>query len=339
MTALVPANIQVPAHLAARIGRPSALAQSLAAGLSTGVSFPRISIKSSRFRIKEGDTETVLDTLALDIVIVGANPSISKQWYEKAWDNDAEPESPDCWSSTGIAPDAQSPNKQNDICATCPKNVWGSRIGPGGQQLKQCSDRKRLAVVSADDPSGPAYLLEVTPAALKGLNQYQKELSIRGIPPEVVKTRISFDSDASFPKLLFGFGGFLSAEEQAAVDPRFGSEEILQITGEAESGVQPIEQPVVVQPKPMLVKPAAPAPAPEPAPAAEPAASKRGFGAKKAAEPAAPAAEAAAPKRGFGAKKTAAAAPAAAPATPAAADASSLADEIAALVGDVVDDE
>ena len=337
MTALVPSNIQVPAHLAARIGKPSALAQSIASGLSSGNSFPRISIKSSRFRIREGDTETVLDTLTLDIVIVGANPQISKQWYNKAWDADSEPEKPDCFSLDGIAPDPTAVNRQNDICATCPQNVWGSKIAPNGQQLKACSDRKRLAVVAADDPAGPAYLLDVTPAALKGLNQYHKELTVRGIPPEVVKTRISFDSDASFPKLQFSFGGFLSADEQAAVDQRFGSEEVLAITGEsaASAPVLPPPEVPVAPPKPLLVKPA-----PAPAPAPEPAAPKRGFGAKKAA--AEPAAEPAAPKRGFGAKKAAAPAPAPAPATApsaASADASSLADEIAALVGDVIDDE
>ena len=63
--ALTLANVQVPAHLAQRVGVPSILAQSLAGGISSGETTARISIKGSRFRIAEGGTETVLDTTTL----------------------------------------------------------------------------------------------------------------------------------------------------------------------------------------------------------------------------------------------------------------------------------
>lgn len=333
MSNIVPVNIQVPAHLAGRVGVPSVLGAAMTGGLSSGQSFPKISIKASRFRIKEGDTETVLESTALDVVIVGANPRLSKTWYAKQWDANAEPVAPDCYSLDGISPDPESEDPQNDLCASCPHNAWGSKVTPTGQQVKACSDKKRLAVVAADDASGPVYLLEVTPAALKGLNQYQKELSVRGIPPEIVKTRVSFDTDASFPKLKFTFGGFLDADVQEVVDSLFGSEQVKEITGE--NPRTPVAVPQIakapaaapVAPKP-AVKAAAPVEEPAPAPApAQAAAPKRGFGASK---PAAAAPAAAAPKP--------AAKPAAAPA-PAAEAASSLADEIAALVGEVNADD
>jgi hypothetical protein len=185
-----------------------------------------------------------------------------------------------------------------------------------------CADKKRLAVVAADDPSGPVYLLEVTPAALKGLNQYQKELTMRGIPPEVVKTKVSFDSDASFPKLKFGFGGFLEANEQAIVDQLFGTDEVLEITGEKVQPRTPAPAPKaapvkMAAPAPKAVVKPAPVPEPEPEPAVEPekpAAAKRGFGATRTATKPAPAA--AAPSAEM-----------------------SLADEIAALVGEVGADD
>jgi hypothetical protein len=228
----------------------------------------------------------------------------------------------------GVSPDPQSTQPQNDLCASCPQNAWGSKVTPQGQQIKACADKKRLAVVSADDPTGPTYLLEVTPAALKGLNQYQKELAHRGIAPEIVRTRVSFDTDASFPKLKFGFGGFNEAETQDAVDPLFGSAQIKEITGE--SIRQPVAVPQVAAPvaAPVAPKPAVKVAEPEPAPtpAEEPAAPKRGFGASK---PATPAAKAPAP---------AAKAPAAAPAA-ASMGAAALADSIAALVGEVNSDD
>jgi hypothetical protein len=197
-------------------------------------------------------------------------------------------------------------------------------VTPTGQQIKACSDNKRLAVVSADDASGPVYLLSVTPAALKGLNQYQKELSVRGIPPEIVKTRVSFDTDASFPKLMFGFSGFLDADAQQVVDGLFGTEQVKEITGETlrtPVAVPKLAAPAPVAPKPAVraAPPVEPAPAPAPAPAATP---KRGFGASKPAAAPAPA-----PK------------PAAKAAPAAQQSATSLADEIAALVGEVNADD
>jgi hypothetical protein len=334
MSNIVPVNIQVPAHLAGRVGVPSVLGAALTGGLSSGQSFPKISIKASRFRIKEGDTETVLDSTNLDVVVVGANPRLSKTWYAKAWTKDAEPSAPDCFSLDGVSPDPESEDPQNNLCASCPQNAWGSKVTDNGQQIKACSDNKRLAVVAADDASGPVYLLSVTPAALKGLNQYQKELSVRGIPPEIVKTRVSFDTDASFPKLKFTFGGFLDADVQEVVDGLFGSEQVKEITGETPKTPVAVPQiaraqaPAPVAPKP-AVRAAAPVEEPAPAPApAQAAAPKRGFGASKPAAPAA-----AAPAAKPAAKPAAAAAPAASDA------ATSLADEIAALVGEVEADD
>ena len=317
MSNIVPTNIQIPAHLANRIGQPSALAQSISGGLTGGAEYPRISIKGSRFRIVEGGTETVLDSTTLDVVVVGANPRLSKTFYAKQWTPDSEPSSPDCFSLDGIRPHVDSAEPQNDICAGCPQNAWGSKVTPLGQQIKACADQKRLAVVAADDPSGPVYLLQVTPAALKGLNAYQKELSRRGIAAEIVRTRISFDTDASFPKLKFGFGGFLDEATMTAVDDLFGSDKVKEITGEA-TGAEPEAAPA---PRTAPVK-AAPvrAVAPAPAPAAE--APKRGFGAKPAAAPAPVAEVAPAPKP----------APKKAAPAPVAADAGSLADEIANML-------
>lgn len=331
MNQIVPANIKIPAHLASRVGQPSALAQALAGGISGGSDFPRISIKGARFRIVEDGTETVLNQTTLDVVVVGANPRLSKTWYAKEWSKDAEPSAPDCFSLDGVGPHPEATSPQNDMCANCPHNAWGSKIAPNGQQLKACSDKKRLAVVAADDATGPVYLLEVTPAALRGLNTYQKELSVRGIAPEIVRTRISFDTDASFPKLMFGFGGFLDEETMEAVDGLFGSDRVKEITGEK---TVVVAKPAAVEaPRKAPVRAAAPAPkaAPAPAPVEEdeaPAApaAKRGFGA--AASPAAPA-PAPAPK----------AAPKVAPKVAAAAPAASLADEIASLLDEVGADD
>jgi len=329
MSNLILANVKVPAHLAARMGQPSALAQALAGGITGGSGdFSRISIKGSRFRIVEDGTETVLKETQLDVVIVGANARLSKAWYAKEWNKDSEPQAPDCYSLDGVGPHPDSTSPQNDLCASCPHNAWGSKVTPNGQQVKACADKKRLAVVAADDATGPVYLLEVTPAALKGLNAYQKELSVHGIAPEIARTRISFDTDASFPKLKFGFGGYLDEETMGAVDDLFGSDKVKEITGET----QPAKAAPPPVPRSAPVRQVAP---PVPIPEVEEAGEE------------APVPAAAAPKRGFGAAKPAAVAPAprtAAPklvakSAPAVSSGVDLADEIANMIGDMGTDD
>jgi hypothetical protein len=234
MSDLIPADAKVPAHLAKRINQPSVLAESIAGGIATGEAIPKISIKSSRFRIVEGGDEILLKELELETIIVGANPKISKIFYKSSWSADTDPEAPDCFSLNGVTPDISVQNPENPDCATCPNSQWGSRI-VDGKELKACSDKKRLAVVAKQDPEGTVYLLEVTPAALRNLNAYQKELSTRGIPVELVTTVVSFDPDASFPKLQFHFGGFLDEDEVEIVEALHGTDEVLRVTGQLES--------------------------------------------------------------------------------------------------------
>lgn len=209
------------------VGNGTALTTSSGGSLRSG--YPRISVKGGKFSDSDGNLDT---TTMLEVVIVGANPKLSKTWYSKPWSDNEEPSSPDCFSLDGVAPDKNARDPQNEICATCPNNAWGSRITPTGQQVKACSDQKRLAVVTVDEPDGDVYLLQVTPASLRALNQYQKQLSVRGIPPEIVKTRVGFDPDAQFPKLTFTFGGFLDETTQSIVDKLFDSDTVREITGE-----------------------------------------------------------------------------------------------------------
>lgn len=276
MNAVVTIPNNIPAHLRGRIGQPSVLGDSLKGGLPTGETFPRISIKGSRFRVVEGEKEEVIDATYIDVIIVGANPRLSKTYYAKKWDPDAEATAPDCYSLDGVRPASDAEHKQNDVCATCQHAAWGSKINDNGREGKACADHKRLAVVAADDPSGAVYLLQVTAAALKGLSQYQRELSSRNIPPEIVRTRLAFDSTVSFPKLTFKFQDFIDEDAQNAITPLFGADKVTAITGQAMEGSAAIQQ-IEAQPVPAPTPPPAPPPPPPPAPA------KKGFGSKPAA--------------------------------------------------------
>ena len=328
MADLIPLNTAVPAHLAHRVGSPSKLTAALGAGVG-GESIPRISIKGARFRIVEGGTETPLNSLHLDVIVVGVNPRVSKTWYAKKWSADAEPAAPDCSSLDGVRPNADSPQPQSELCASCPKNAWGSARSENGKDIKACSDTRRLAVVSADDPSGPIYLLTVTPAALSALKAYEQALSRHGYPVEIVRTRVSFDPNASFPRLVFSFAGFISEEDQEVVSALHETPAVYAVTGESVESAAPPPAPA---PKPMLVAPAKPKPAPAPEPEVEAVDTtpKRGF-AKAAPVAPAPAPKAAAPV----AKPKPKVAPAAPASEPAAAG---MENEVAALLGDLLGD-
>ena len=192
---------------------------------------PRISTKANQFSLlsSAGDIDT-LNTTRLSLIVVGANPALSKSFYKG--DYFEESALPDCFSLDGKTPNEQSADPQSDMCALCPQNAWGSRTTPTGQRVKACSDQKRLAVILADDPKGTVYLLQVTPTSLKNLNNYQKVLHSKSISPEIVNTRVSFDEAVSYPKLVFEFGGFVKDTIQEHVDNLCGSEEVKIVTGE-----------------------------------------------------------------------------------------------------------
>lgn len=269
--------LAIPDHILARMqGRaPSAIMEQAKSGLSSGEMVPRISLKGARFRIKDGDAETVLEGTSIDVVIVGANTGMAKNYYAKAYDANAEPTGPDCSSVDGIRPVADAPHPQSDTCAGCPMNVWGSKITPQGQKIKACSDSKRLAVVAADDVGGQVYMLTVTASVLKDFNAYLTQLARRGLDVEFVRTRLSFDPNASYPKLQFNMNGYLEAEQIDAVEKASTSETTRIAIGATQKAALPAP---AAEPKPMLV---APAPAPAPAPAAAP----KGFASKPVSVP------------------------------------------------------
>ena len=192
---------------------------------------PRLSTKGMTFSLLSaaGDIDT-LATTRLSVIVVGANPALSKSWYKGSYTNDSA--LPDCYSLNGKTPDKECDDPQSDLCAVCPQNAWGSRTTPTGQRVKACADQKRLAVVLDDDPKGTVYLLQVTPTSLKNLNSYQKVLQSKSISPEIAKTRVSLDQTLAYPKLVFEFGGFVDESMQDHIDGLCGSEEVKIVTGE-----------------------------------------------------------------------------------------------------------
>jgi len=113
-------------------------AQALAAqGMRTSGSY--ISFKNAILKV---DGQPVPNNTAdvRVLAIVG-----ERAWYAEEFDAD-QVQVPDCYALDDTAPHELAKNPQSDVCATCPKNKWGSAAKGRG---KACREGARVIVVPA----------------------------------------------------------------------------------------------------------------------------------------------------------------------------------------------
>ena len=169
----------------------------------------RLTTKGKTFRFKDGDDE-VKSGQSVDLIIIGLHPAVglSHTYYADGYTPDSN-SPPDCSSMGGMYPDSWITKPVNRTCLDCPNQVWGSAQSMSGGKAKACRDSKQLYVAKAADFAKDAekatlYLLQVTVNSLKSFSNYGKELHSLGFPgPQFVITRVSFDEEASVPKLEF----------------------------------------------------------------------------------------------------------------------------------------
>ena len=101
----------------------------------------------------------------LNVIIINALPKVSRQFYATAFDPDAAPTLPDCWSNLGDVPDPKAANAQSTSCATCPQNIDGSGINGKG---RACRFNRRIAVLLENDMSGDIYQFNIPAKSLFG---------------------------------------------------------------------------------------------------------------------------------------------------------------------------
>lgn len=216
---------------------------------------------------------------SLDLVIVKANGLLSKTWYEGGWDeNNSNP--PDCASANGVFPDAGVAKKQSNVCATCPKNAWGS--DPKGGRGKACQDHRRLAVVPLSDLRlemyGGPLLLRCPAASLQDLAAFDSRYKGMGYPYFTMAIKIGFDPQESFPKFTFNAIRPLTNDEGAIIMAHRGSAETARVVSEASAPAQaaaaPASEPAFAEGIPAdAIKPQVQVPPAKPAPVVQPEAS------------------------------------------------------------------
>ena len=257
-------------------------------GGGVGTSTKRISIKGGVFRLLAGGKEiAAIDERFLDVIIVKAAPKVSRIFYAKSYDGD-NITGPDCWSNDGERPDASAENKQASTCMSCPQNIAGSGQG----NSRACRYQQRLAVVLENNIEGDVLQLTLPATSVFGkedgdkrpLQAFARNLAMQNPPisPEMIVTRMKFDTKAEAPKLHFAPNRWLTPEEYEIVKAQGESDEAKRavvMTVAASDGVKPAPAPLAIPGK----RPMGELTKEEDAPAYEPIAAKA---AKPKAKPA-----------------------------------------------------
>lgn len=199
-------NSNVPAFARAEL---SDTAKALLGG-GTGISTKRISIKGGVFRLVAAGKEVAsIEERHMDVIIVKAAPKVARVFYAAKYDSGAAAAAPDCWSNDGEKPDATLTTPQANLCAQCAQNIAGS----GNGQSRACRYQQRLAVVLADNPDGDVLQLTLPATSIFGkedgdkrpLQAYARYLAAQTPPisPDMLVTRMKFDTKSESPKLVF----------------------------------------------------------------------------------------------------------------------------------------
>lgn len=170
----------------------------------------------------------VVPVPVMRMVILNFNADRGRAYYEGEYDPSTT-SAPKCWSADGKTPDVTVTDKQSATCANCPMSVKGSKIRDG-KEMVACSAHRMIAIAPAFDlrpDTEPLRLKiavtsdwdkEVVEHGWFAFRQYTDFLKSRGITHTgLVVTKVKFDNNVAYPKLLFGLDRILQPEEIAAV--------------------------------------------------------------------------------------------------------------------------
>lgn len=189
---------------------------------------------------KEGDPISTVR-----VIILNHNPNRSRAFYPGSY-TEGENKAPECWSSDGVVPDADVRKPCAQTCASCPNSVKGSRISDNNKQVTACTPFRNVAVV-------PSHQLEFQPLRLRlpqtsiwdkendaneaqGWYAYDQFLDtlrtkMKVTHPGMVVTKIKFDMNSAYPKLLFQPERWVEAGEVPLIKAAMAHDTIPRLIG------------------------------------------------------------------------------------------------------------
>jgi hypothetical protein len=195
----------------------------------------------TKLESRNGDGDMV-PVPVMRVVILNFNGERGRAYYPGTY-NPAASAAPVCWSADGKAPDDSVKEKQNPVCNGCPMSIKGSKVAEG-REMVACSQHRLLA-------AAPAFEIEGDPLRLKiavtsdwdkdvvehgwfAFRQYVDFIKSRGISHTgMVVTKMKFDNNVAYPKLLFSLDRLLSADEVDQVRRALGNPDLAKLLSES----------------------------------------------------------------------------------------------------------
>ncbi len=240
----------------------------------------QLSFRGAKFHcLVDGESHTIKDEEGvpvnrLDVIVVGIPAGRSQVLFPK-YDPD-NPAAPICSSINGRTPDRNIEKPFSANCQTCEKRI--KVMGEDGKERSPCQQMLNVAVVIQGQgdriykvklPITAIFNRESETADYKAWDQYMDFLRKNGVNhPAMVVTRISFDSNAQYPRPVFKAVGHLTPEMLAGIAPAIQSPITKEITqGTVEQIGNPEDAPKQIAAPSSVSTPAkAPEPIQTPAP-------------------------------------------------------------------------
>lgn len=218
-------------------------------------------------RNAEGDEEP---TAIMRVVVLGVAERRGRAYYEGAYDP-SKPGVPLCWSDDGVAPHAQVQEPRSSKCDTCPLSAKGSKVTEQGKAVTACSQHLMLAVVPHNAPESTPLRLKLaitsvwdkqSPDLEKqgwfAFDNYRDFLRANGVShTAAVVTKMRFDPNVAFPKVMFSPDRWLEDHEVETVKPRLKAPEVVSLLAGTWTPAGADGVPVEAEAKPVM--PAKPA--------------------------------------------------------------------------------
>ena len=232
-------KVGLPAHIADAFGDEDT-------NLVVREAIPALTFRGGKWRLKKDGEETVITRTDEDgdaipvptvqVIVLGVNQARSRIYFEGDF-VEGENQQPHCWSSNGVAPDTDVETPCAQTCASCPWSVKGSKITKNEKEVTACATLKRLSIVPSGRLALGPMLLKLPQTSVwdkdakeheaKGYfawDQYVSYLKARGVKHTAsVVTKIKFDPNTAYPKLLFSAAKFVDAAKMAEVKEMVGS--------------------------------------------------------------------------------------------------------------------
>lgn len=235
---------QLPAYLAEAL-------DDLGSNIPDRQTVPTLSYEGKTWQIVKDGNKTKLQAPNSDgdmvpvpimrVVVLNFNADRGRAYYPGTYDP-SKTDRPKCWSADGITPDASVAEKVSTDCKTCPMAVKGSKI-VGDREMVACSQHRMIAVVPGFEIDGEPLRLkiavtsdydkEIVEHGWFAFRQYVDFLKSRGIVHTgLVITKIKFDLQAEYPKLLFALDRVLQPHEIALMREQLKNPKVAELLAE-----------------------------------------------------------------------------------------------------------